>query len=587
MFGSVRFLLPNKRLVFFFILSLAFVSCTKSGALTGGSAGSGSLQTLSGSVNGGLSPVIGATVSLYKAGTFTPLASATTSSTGTFNLAYTAPSGTGLFYLIASGGNAGSGTNSKVQLMTILGTSASSFPSSATVNELTTAAAMMIAVTFEVYTDSTGTVTLNAAANNLANITPQFYNLVTSNGQLVSGLSTTLQNEINATADALAACVETNGNCTSLFNAAQSSSGGPALSMLEADRNAILNSADQTATYNVALPFSGTTGFPMSSSGPPSGFSFGFPLPVVTNIYSVGTNPDFAALDASGNLWVGDSGTTTVTELNSSGSVIGTFSAGTNPQGLAIDASGNVWVADFGGSTVTELNSSGSTIGTFSVGDAPFGVVIDQSGNVWVGNRSSGSITKLSSSGSTLGTFTGITAPNGLAIDSSGNVWVGNCSCSGGTGSTVTELNSSGTILRTTVGGVLASNLQSVVLDASGNVYVSGANNNIITKLNSSGVVISNFSSGGSTIIDMAIDSVSGNFWITNNGSTTVTLYNPSLAAIGNYSVGSSGPIGVIIDSSGNVWTENRNSNTVSKLVGAGLGPSFFPYLGPIFPGSN
>ena len=66
-----------------------------------------------------------------------------------------------------------------------------------------------------------------------------------------------------------------------------------------------------------------------------------------------------------------------ITELNSSGTLIGTYKVGVDPVAIAIDSHGNVWVANEGKGTVdspsrdsniTELNSSGTLIGTYKVG---------------------------------------------------------------------------------------------------------------------------------------------------------------------------------------------------------------------------
>ena len=72
-----------------------------------------------------------------------------------------------------------------------------------------------------------------------------------------------------------------------------------------------------------------------------------------------------------------------------------TFSVGTGPDGIAIGGSGNVWVTNFGSSSVTKLSSSGATLGTFSVGSHPEGIAIDGSGNVWVVNSGSSSVNML------------------------------------------------------------------------------------------------------------------------------------------------------------------------------------------------
>ena len=122
------------------------------------------------------------------------------------------------------------------------------------------------------------------------------------------------------------------------------------------------------------------------------------PSAVGTSSLSVGTNPSGVAIDASRNVWVANYGSNNVTQLNSSGTVLGTFGVGENPQSLAIDSSGNVWVTNYGttavpGTTITELSPTGTLLNTFSVQNNPGGIAIDSVGNIWVANFGSNTVT--------------------------------------------------------------------------------------------------------------------------------------------------------------------------------------------------
>jgi streptogramin lyase len=103
---------------------------------------------------------------------------------------------------------------------------------------------------------------------------------------------------------------------------------------------------------------------------------------------------------------------------------------GSGPVGVAVDASGNVWVANGWGNTVTKLDNSGNLIGTYSfTGSGAYGIAIDASGNVWIANSNGSTVTKMDNSGNLVGTYsTAGLQPNGIAIDASGNVWVVNYS---------------------------------------------------------------------------------------------------------------------------------------------------------------
>lgn len=138
---------------------------------------------------------------------------------------------------------------------------------------------------------------------------------------------------------------------------------------------------------------------------------------VVTPAVVLGANatpslstPIALAFDASGDLWIGNLGSSTVVEftpsqLNASGSPTPTVTLSANatlslsgPEGMAFDASGNLWVANNGNATVVRfdaalLGASGSptpaaTIasGSFASGAELAGMAFDASGNLWVGN---------------------------------------------------------------------------------------------------------------------------------------------------------------------------------------------------------
>jgi len=556
------------------LLPALFASCTKSGALTGSTTSSGAFNgSISGSVSGGLSPDSGATVNLMLAGSSTPLATTTTGSTGGFTLSYTNPGGTNLLYLQVTGGNAGGGTNSNIQLITLLG-STSSPPNSIAINELTTAAFSSITYAFGLLKDTNGTVTVNAPSNAAAvnNVLAQWNNLMANNTLNTSNanLSTGTQNAISTVANALASCVQIPANCSKLFNNAQNSTGGASVAMLDSVMNMLSKSSDLTPIYNLAQPLSSGTGFLISAS--PSALSIPMPTSITTTTEL--SDPRGIALDASGNLWVANFGAGTVSKLSSSGSTLGVFTISGSPLGIAIDAGGNLWIANFG-SSVIELNSSGTVLGTFGVGSSPEGVGIDPSGNVWVVNRSGGSITELSSSGSSLGTFsTTGSNPISVAIDSSSNVWVTN------DGSTfVSRFTPSGALVSTYS---IGSGSDGITIDSSGNFWVSDLSVSKVTELNSLGSKIGAFSLGSNPT--GITNDASGNIWV---GSTAgIKELSPSGNIIGTYATSS--PRNLLVDTAGNVWTVNQTgSNGVTKISGVTVGPTFFPYQGPQYPYGN
>lgn len=356
-------------------------------------------------------------------------------------------------------------------------------------------------------------------------------------------------------------------------------------------------------------------------------------IPLVTaqqtlpmNTFTTGTYPEGIAIDATGNIWVANNGSASVTVFNSSGAALFTPTVGASPVGIAIDASGNAWVTNSGSGgtstttsgTVTELSSSGITIGTYPVytaGAQPKGIAIDKDGNIWIANSGSNSVTELNSSGYPIGTYSLVSSGYcnnvggyGIAIDASDNVWVDACG-------NVVELSSSGNTIGTysipfTIGYL--NGVDGIAIDASDNVWVDAYGYNFtngnfvdvgeVVEFSSTGNVIGTYSLGTNVgeVGGIAIDT-SGNIWVTGwvNGALGLVELNTFGTVIGQYTTGYGFNwqylSGIAIDASGNVWETLpsqiwNGSNYVSyvfEFVGATTGPQFFPYTGPQFAGGG
>jgi sugar lactone lactonase YvrE len=138
------------------------------------------------------------------------------------------------------------------------------------------------------------------------------------------------------------------------------------------------------------------------------------------------------------SVWVANQGADSVTEFApaSGGATSGNnYAVGgvTNPVGAAIDGSGDVWVTNPSTNSVTELNSGGAAVSptgwTGGGLDGPSGIALDGAGNLWIANTTNSSLTELrGSTGAALTPSTGyqsvsLQSPSQIAIDASGNVW--------------------------------------------------------------------------------------------------------------------------------------------------------------------
>ena len=180
-------------------------------------------------------------------------------------------------------------------------------------------------------------------------------------------------------------------------------------------------------------------------------------------------SPMSTAVDSSGNIYVADAANNTIRKISSSG-VASTLAgspgiAGSsdgpaasalfnNPQAVTVDSAGNVFVSDTGNSTIREITTGGtvSTLagspGVFSYFDGtnstallnePLGIAVDGSDNVYVADSLNQTIRKVTLAGvvTTVAGSVGLVGsadgtnsvarfnhPAGLAIDGSGNLFV-------------------------------------------------------------------------------------------------------------------------------------------------------------------
>lgn len=536
----------------------------------------------------------------------TSLATTTSNSDGffVFSTSYTCPSSATQTYITATGGNSGGGSNSAIGLIVLTGQCGSLSSSTfVVVNELTTVAAQWALAGFadgtgaNIGAPSTNTTGLNNA------VSLAMTNLVSSSsGAPASFIPTALQcaggtppvncialKQMDTLANIIAACINSSGAGSSACSTLLSDTGSSTDTLQAAHYIATHPAGNVSALF--ALQADATAPFLPDLAFAPNDFTVGL-------TYTGGglDFPEAIAIDASGNAWLTNclkscDGSTSlpdnVVKLSPTGTALsgsGGYTDGSinAPQGIAIDSSGNAWVANSGTNTITKLSSSGSGASgsPFSGGtmNLPAAIALDASGNLWVANYAGSSVTELNSSGAVvLGSpFSagGLDIPADIAVDGSGNLWLPNFNSGA---NSVTELNSSGAPAAGSAftGGGMNEPIATAV-DASGNIWVANSNGNSVTKLNSSGAVVSGspFSGGGlSSPFDLAVDG-SGNVWVANNGANSVTELNSSGTAVSSASGFTGGgvatPKAIAVDGSGNVWMVNGgSSNSVTELIGA------------------
>jgi hypothetical protein len=381
---------------------------------------------LRGVVHGGQQPITQSTIQLYAVGTTgygagaTPLltSAVTTDGSGFFSITgkWTCTPGT-LVYITATGGDPGvGGNNSAINIMAALGPCDNlTASSSITINELTTVAAVWALAPFlngmSVGAPTTNSAGLTAAFNDLAKIIDNGHG--TTPGPSLPSTVTVPTAMLNTLADILAACINSTGPssipCNALFTFTTPAGGIAPTDTLTAALNMAQHPAQNVANL-LTVPTPNSPFQPLLSVA--NDFTIGI-------TYSVGSTPINLAVDASGNVWVANSGSAFVSKLSRSNGARTDYSAGgiSDPKGIAIDLSGNIWIANSTTNTLSALLSTGTPLtgSPFSGGglNQPTALAIDPFDTVWVANAGAQTMSAFNASGTPISTSAGYATTGG------------------------------------------------------------------------------------------------------------------------------------------------------------------------------
>ena len=357
---------------------------------------------------------------------------------------------------------------------------------------------------------------------------------------------------------------------------------------------------------------SGQTGMitTVAGNGYPGGAGDGGPA-----MSALLNTPQSVVVDAFGNLFIADTDNNRIRKVSASG-IISTvagegyfafsgdggpaISAALNtPQSVAVDASGNLFIADTGNNRIRKVSANGiittvagNGIKGFS-GDGgpatsaelngPNGIAVDASGNLFIADTFNNRIRKVSANGiiSTVAgngtegfsgdggpaTLAELSDPSGVAVDSSGNLFIADRN-----NSRVRKVSTNG-IISTVAGkgdpGVFFDNAgysgdggpatsaalaipMGIAVDASGNLFVADTYNNRIRRVSAGGII--------STVAGVGVFNS-----LAYNECCQIDLGSgdggPATAATLDY------PSGVAVDGSGNIFIADTYDGRIREVL--------------------
>lgn len=347
--------------------------------------------------------------------------------------------------------------------------------------------------------------------------------------------------------------------------------------------------------------------------------------------------PRGICIDSDGTLYVADYDNHLIRKITSAGvvstlagqadvpgSADGTGSGATfrGPMGIAVDATGVIYVADSGNRAIRRITPSGVvttlTISGTRLGEIR-GITVTSSGTILVADYSThsirsvttaGAVTTLAGSIESAGAADGTTTtarfqyPSAVVVNSAGTVYVAdtdNDTIRAITGSTVTTFAGLAGRVLTADGQGTAARFDapySTAVDSTGVVYVADATAHVIRRIGTDGIVTTFAGLPGAFGIDdgtgdgarfysptgVAVDRA-GNLYVADSLNSTVRKITPArvvttLAGTGRTRGTADGtgaaarfdsPFGIAVDDNGNVYVSDSAANTIRKITSAGV----------------
>ncbi|MHB8241068.1 MAG: RHS repeat-associated core domain-containing protein [Solirubrobacteraceae bacterium] len=285
------------------------------------------------------------------------------------------------------------------------------------------------------------------------------------------------------------------------------------------------------------------------------------------------SEPRALVATSDGSLHVLNSGTNTVTELNSAGAFVrelGGTGPGVgflnNPNDIAIDSKGNTWIADTGNNRIEKFSSKvepATVFGTLGSGAGqvkePKGDAVSAAGTIFVSDTGNNRIDKFTEGGVFIEAF-GFGVADGQS-----------------------KLETCKTMCRKGLAGSENGQLndpRGLALSAAGNLWVADSANNRLDEFTEAGAFLRSTSSPGQHPVlpkDVSVDAA-GNVFVADTGENKIQEYSATgglLWEAGTQGTGTGQfeePTGIAVASNEHLWIADHKNNRLDHWVPTMLG---------------
>lgn len=340
---------------------------------------------------------------------------------------------------------------------------------------------------------------------------------------------------------------------------------------------AAVTSTSQPVAATAAQPVVATAAQPV-----PTAATTNVPSPWLnySKSISVGTNPGAEVMGADGRLYVANTGSNTVSVINTTtGKRIDAnpswfsqdISVGTAPSALALSPDGTrLYVANSGSGTVSVINTVGykridanpsTSSKDITVGTTPSALTVGADGRIYVANKGSGTVSVVDPTNYTVTDTIGVgSQPTALALGT-GKVYVAD------QGSNTVSMIDTSTLGVT--GIAVGTSPTALALGAGGKLYVAGQNSTLSTIDTATGTVLPGAVAVGPAPSSVAV-SADGSIAYVANGNDTVSVINTATSAVVStvrFDTDAAGGHAVAVAPGGAVYVTDATDRTVRVLV--------------------